>query len=318
MAGESVSADSGTRGSRSAAVRNAARRLARTLPGRPADVALAVIALFVGGLVLSVAHELFPYHSLNHDEGVYLQQAAMLLEGKLALEPPVPEAVRPWFFVSEGGRMYPKYAPVAALLFAPGLALGVPRVGLAVIAATSVALVGLLGREAFDDRVGLVAAALVATAPLFVLSSAVFLSYAPTTALNLLFALAYVRAVRRESLRYAGIAGLAVGLAFFSRPFTAVLFALPFICHAVVTHARVWRRRVTGPGDTGQLDGDPAPSGHRDPWPVTRRLLTVAALGTVFVGVALVYNWVVTGDPLVFPYQAFAPETAPVSATGRY
>jgi len=278
--------------------RGLAERLVDSLTDRPADATLAVVAFVAGAVVLFVAHELFPYHSLNHDEGVYLQQAAMLLDGKLTLEPPVPEAVRPWFFVFEGGRMYPKYAPVAAILFAPGLALGAPRVGLAVMAAASVALVGLLGREAFDDRVGVVAAALVLTAPLFVLTSSVFLSYAPTTALNLLFALAYVRAVRRGSLRYAGVAGVAVGLAFFSRPFTAVLFALPFIAHAVVTLARVWwDRRESGP--------------DLNPWGVTHRLGLVAALGTAFVGVTLLYNWVVTGDPLVFPYQAFAPEDGP-------
>jgi len=296
MAGEGQEADPGPRGSRSPRPRTVARRvgrrLARTLPGRPADALLAIVAFLAGVLVLFVAHDLFPYHSLNHDEGVYLQQAAMLLDGKFTMTPPVPEAVRPWFFVSEGGRMYPKYAPVAAGLFAPGLALGVPRVALAVVAAATVALVGLLGREAFDDQVGVVAAALVATAPLFVLTSAVFLSYAPTTALNLLFALTYVRTVRRQSLRYAALAGLAVGLAFFSRPFTAVLFALPFVAHAVVTLARVWWDR-------------------HNPWGVTRRLLTVAALGTTFVGVTLVYNWLVTGDPFVFPYQAFAPEDGP-------
>jgi hypothetical protein len=309
MAGDrpETGAEAGTVGDSRLGFRTLTARSVDSLANRPADAALAVVALLVGVLVFVVAHELFPYHSLNHDEGVYLQQAAMLLEGKLTLTPPVPEAVRPWFFVSEDGRMYSKYTPVAALLFAPGLALGVPRVGLAVVAAASVALVGLLGREAFDDRVGVVAAALVATAPLFVFTSAVFLSYAPTTALNLLFALAYVRTLRRESLRYAGLAGVAVGLAFFSRPFTAVLFAAPFIAHAVVTLGRVWWPRLA---DRSARSAGTGPD-SRAPWSITRRLLTVAALGTAFVCVTLGYNWVVTGDPLVFPYQAFAPEDGP-------
>jgi len=291
------------------------RSLVTSLTERPADVTLAVLALAAGALVLFVAHELFPYHSINHDEGVYLQQAAMLLDGKLTMTPPVPEAVRPWFFVAEDGRLYPKYAPVAALFFAPGLALGVPRLTLAVVATVTVVLVGLLGREAFDDRVGVVAAALVATAPLFVLASAVFLSYAPTTALNLCFALAYVRAVRRRSRQYAALAGVAVGLAFISRPFTAVLFALPFIAHAVVTLGQVWWPRLTGLSwprlTAGSARSTTTAQDSPGPWPVTRRLLTVAALGATFVGVALAYNWVVTGDPLVFPYQAFAPEDGP-------
>ena len=271
--------------------RVAARRAAR----RPADTALAAVAALAAALVFFVAHEFFPYHSINHDEGVYLQQAAMLLEGRLWLEPPVPDAVRPWFFLAEDGRLYPKYSPVTAAIFAPGLALGLPRAVLAVVAAAIAALVGLLGREAYDGRVGVVAAALVATSPLFVFTSATFLSYAPTTALNLLFALAYVRAHRRASTRYAALAGVAVGLAFFARPYTAVLFALPFVGHACCSLGSVWRRRSPGV----------------DPWPVTRRLCVVAALGSVFVGVTLGYNWLVTGDPLLFPYEAFAPEDGP-------
>jgi hypothetical protein len=272
--------------------------------GRPWDLALATVAVAAGAVVLFVAHDLFPYHSINHDEGVYLQQAAMLLDGNLVLRPPVPEAVRPWFFVLEDGRMYPKYSPVAALLFTPWLALGVPRLGLAVMAALIVAAVGLLAREAFDDRVAVLAAALVATAPMFVLTSAVFLSYAPTTMLNLWFALAYVRTVRRESLRYAALAGTLVGFAFFSRPYTAVLFALPFLAHALVTLGRVWVGR--GRDTRGSSEASALTAGQ--PWAVTRRLGLVAALGTCFVGVTLAYNWVVTGDSFLFPYQAFAPE----------
>ncbi len=43
----------------------------------------------VGVVVFWLAHVVFPYHSVNDDEGVYLYQAAMLLEGKLFLNPPV-------------------------------------------------------------------------------------------------------------------------------------------------------------------------------------------------------------------------------------
>ncbi len=266
----------------------------------PVPLAIGVIAALAAGVVFVVAHDLFPYHSINHDEGVYLQQAAMLLEGKLWLEPPVPGAVRPWFFVAENGRLYPKYGPVTALVFAPGVALGVPRLVLAVVAALSVVCIGFLGRAAFDDRVGLVAAAVLLTAPLFVLNSATFLSYAPTTALNLGFALAYVRTLRRRSRRYAALAGTAVGLAFLSRPYTALLFALPFVVHALVRLTAAWHRH--------RRRTDANPDDRRPPWGVTRRLGIVAAIGIAFVGVTFAYNWVLTGDPLVFPYQAFAPE----------
>jgi 4-amino-4-deoxy-L-arabinose transferase-like glycosyltransferase len=268
-------------------------RFRRKPPRMAADrrrfpLALFALSTVAGLFVLWVATDLFPYHSVNHDEGVYLQQARLLLGGDLWFETPTPDAFRHWFFVEDGTRLYPKYQPVVPALFALGLAVGWPRLVLALVAAATVALVGLLTTEAFDRRAGLLAAALCLCSPLFVLTSSVFLPYAPTTAFDLLFALGYVRALRRESLRWAGVAGLAVGLAFFARPYTAVLFALPFVVHACWT---LWRAR----------DDRPALR-----WALSRNLV-IGALGGGFVALALAYNLVVTGDALLFPYAAFAP-----------
>ncbi|MFB6084140.1 MAG: ArnT family glycosyltransferase [Halorientalis sp.] len=243
-------------------------------------VALAAVAALA---VWVLATRLFPYHSLNHDEGVYLQQAAMLLDGRLFLTPPVEDVFRPWFFVEDGDRLYSKYAPVVPALFAVGKLLGAARLALAGIAAANVALVALVVRELFDRRTGLVAAAFVLASPLFLIDSAVFLPYAPTTMLNLCFLYAYLRADRTGDYRFAGAAGAAVGLAFFARPYTAVLFAAPVIGHALWT---LYRDR-------------------RDALP---RQAVTAALGLAGVGLTLGYNAVMTGSALVFPYQAFAPE----------
>ena len=142
-------------------------------------VALLVLSLLAGALVFIIATELFPYHSSNHDEAVYLQQAALLLDGKFWFTTAHPESVHPWFFVRDGARLYPKYSPVTAALFAPGVALGVPRLVLAAVAAANVALVGLLAREAFDGWTGVLAAAFALCTPFFLVISATFLPYAP-------------------------------------------------------------------------------------------------------------------------------------------
>ncbi|AQL44373.1 hypothetical protein BV210_17350 [Halorientalis sp. IM1011] len=243
-------------------------------------VALAAVAAIA---VWILATRLFPYHSLNHDEGVYLQQAAMLLDGQLFLSPPVEGVFRPWFFVEDARGLYSKYAPVVPALFAVGKLFGGARLALAGIAAANVALVALVVRELFDRRTGLVAAVFVLASPLFLLDSAVFLPYAPTTMLNLAFLYAYLRGDRTGDYRWAGAAGAAVGLAFFARPYTAVLFAAPVIGHALWT---LYRDR-------------------RDALP---RQVVTAAVGLAGVVLTLGYNAVMTGSPLVFPYQAFAPE----------
>ena len=260
---------------------------------RLAALGLAALAAVVA---LVTATELFPHRSLNHDEGVYLQQAELLLAGRLRLRPPVPDAFRPWFFVDGARGLYPKYAPLPAAVFALGRLLGSYAVGLAAVAATLVGATAALGRELFDRRVGPLAAALVIASPLFLVHAGLYLPYAVTAALDVGFAAAYLRAERRERTSDAAIAGLAVGLAFFSRPYTAVAFALPFVGHALATLVRVRAWRVVCAGSDA--------AGHG----LLRRRLVTAAFGTAGVAAALGYNALVTGDPLTFPYLAFAPE----------
>jgi hypothetical protein len=258
-----------------------------------ADAAAVLLAL-AGGLVAAVVStQLFPYYSPNHDEGVYLQQAAMLLERELFLRPPVPETFRPWFFVRTAeGALYPKYAPVPAATFALGVLVGAPRLALVGVAVGVVGLTHLTVREAFDARVGAVAAAFVLASPLFVVQSGVFLPYAVTAMFDLLFAFAYLRADRTGSRRWAAVAGAAIGVAFFSRPYTATLFAAPFVVHAG------WRSLRAG-------DDRRSVAARVDRDALARNLVT-AGPGLAGVALALGYNAAVTGDPLTFPYEAFA------------
>ncbi len=244
------------------------------------------LALFTAVLVYAIGEGVFPYYTTNHDEAVYLQQAAMLLEGQLWLNPPVPEVFRPWFFIAEGDALYPKYTPVTAALFALGIIAGSARLALAGVAALTVVLAYAVVAEVFDRETGVVAAVLLVLSPLFLVDAAVFLPYVPAFCLNLCFAWAYLRADRTGDVRFAVLAGGAIGLSFFARPYTAVLFATPFITHALWTLRGFDRDVVVRQGAT-------------------------ALLGLCGVAVALGYNVVVTGDPFVFPYQEFAPQDGP-------
>jgi hypothetical protein len=268
---------------------------------RRATLATAALAVLGGIVVWLVATRLFPHHSLNHDEGVYLQQAELLLEGQLSMYPPVDGVFRPWFFVTDGDRLYPKYSPVPAAMFAVGKLLGGYRLALAGIAAGNVALLAGVVREALDRRTALLAAAFLIASPLFFLNSAVFLPYAPTALWNLAFAYCYLRADRTGDRRWASAAGLAVGIAFFSRPYTAVLFAAPFIAHALWTLRPVVRAARGGP----RAALDEALRG--DARAVVTRQTATAALGLLGVAATLAYNAATTGSPFLFPYEAFAP-----------
>lgn len=242
------------------------------------------IAAFAAVVVAVVSSRVFPYHSSNHDEGVYLQQAEMLLDGRLRMPTgELTETFQPWFFVADSGTVYPKYTPVTGAVFAVGEAVYSFRLALVVVAFVNVVLVYAVASEVYDRRVGVLASAALFLSPLFVVQSSMFLSYAPTTAFNLGFALAYLRAWQRRDVRYAAAAGVCAGVAFFSRQYTAVLFAAPFVVHSVYVIASERRR------ETVEL------------------YATTAVFGSVFVGLALVYNLFMTGDAFVFPYLEFAP-----------
>ena len=269
------------------------------------------LAAGAGIAVFLTAVVVFPYHSVNHDEGVYLMQASMLLEGQLTLAGgDLADVFRPWFFIEDGGELYSKYNPVPAAMFAVSMALfGEPRVTLAVVAAGNAVLVAVLGTMVADRRVGLLAGLLFAASPMTLFTSSVFLPYAPTTLLNLSFAVAYLHGVRTGSLRAAAVAGIAIGLAAFARPYTAILFAAPFILHALWEFSRgLWIDSRSLPRLVRLFVSQ---AGFQSlPISVQRNTLTGIG-GTAFVGLTLAYNTVLTGAPLTFPYQAFAPLDGP-------
>jgi hypothetical protein len=269
---------------------------------RRARLAAAAVAVAGALAVWLVSTRVFPHYSLNHDEAVYLQQAAMLLEGQITLRPPVEDAFRPWFFVDAGDRLYPKYAPVPAAMFALGVAVGVPKLALAGIGGGIIGLTYAVASEVFDRPTGLLAAGFVLASPLFLVNTALFLPYAPTALLNLAFAAAYLRADRLGSLRWAAVAGVAVGLAFFSRPYTAVLFAAPFVVHACWT---LWRDRADVRAAIRADSGTSGPTGRVHPTLARQATTALGGLGGVVA--TLAYNAAVTGSATRFPYEAFAP-----------
>ncbi|PSQ58851.1 hypothetical protein BRD18_04900 [Halobacteriales archaeon SW_7_71_33] len=275
------------------------RRLRRRATPR---AAAALLALGAGAVVLWLAVDLFPYGSVNHDEGVYRQQADLLLSGRLDVTPREPGAVRPWFFIRDGGRLYPRYAPVTAAVFALGELAGSARLALAAVAAGNVGLTYALASAAYDRRVGLLAAGLLGATPAFLFTAAVFLPYAPATLLNLAFAVAYVRSVRRDgraAVAWGVVAGVAVGLAGFARPYTAMLFAAPFVLHAAWRLVRAGRRASRADRSTVTPGPDPAAT--------VARLTAVAVPALALVGVALWYNALMTGSSWRFPFEVFAP-----------
>jgi 4-amino-4-deoxy-L-arabinose transferase-like glycosyltransferase len=176
------------------------------------------------------------------DEHANLFQASVFAAGQITADVPQhPSSFFIPFVINSAGKRFGKYPPGYPLLLALGAAVGQPWLINALAAALGILGVYLLGRELFDSDTGLLAAALGAVSPMFVLLSGTLLSHSASIAALTLFAWAFLRARRPDEARrtrFALLAGALLGWAAIVRPWTALGIGLPFVLLAAWDIAR--------------------------------------------------------------------------------
>ncbi len=214
-----------------------------------------VIAICAAAFILATAVTWGVYGAMPHseDEHANVFQAKVFASGNLAMRVPSvqPNSFYLPFILTENGWMFGKYPPGYSLLLAPGVWLNQLWLINALAALFVVLGVYLVGRDLFDADTGVLAAALGLLAPMFVLLSGAFVSHIATMALLTFFTWGFIRARRpRQSDRarpigFAALAGLTLGLAFITRPWTAFAVGLPFALQALIDLVQrrrsVWR-----------------------------------------------------------------------------
>ncbi len=246
-------------------------------------------ALCLAVFILSAAVAWGVYGDMPHleDEHANYFQAKVFAHGDLTAAAPraQPRAFFIPFIIPLNRQLFSKYPPGYSLLLAPGALIGQPWIINALASVLTVLAVYLLGRDLFDANTGLLAAALGAIAPMFVLLSGALLSHVATMALLTLFAWGFVRARRldeRHPLRFAAFAGAMIGLAAITRPWTTVAIGAAFVILALIDVAR--RRRGA--------------------WRSYALLLGVAIL---VAEILPLYNYFVTGSALTNTYALWWP-----------
>ncbi len=251
-----------------------------------------LIALCGAAFILSTAVAWGVYGSMPHseDEHANVFQAKVLASGNLAVRAPGAQsnAFSIPFILDQNGWRFGKYPPGYSLLLAPAAWIDQWWLVNALAAAAIVLGVYLLGRDLFDANTGLLAAALGLLAPMFILLSGALISHFVTLALVTFFAWGFTRARRARRADqlpppgFAVLAGITIGLAFITRPWTAFAIGLPFVAQALIDLARRWRS-------------------------VWR---SYAIMLAVFAAIALslpLYNAALTGSPLVSTYELWWP-----------
>jgi len=101
-----------------------------------------------------------------------------------------------------------------------------------------------------------------------------------------LFVLFYIRSMKQtRGLWAAGLAGAFLGAALNVRPYTAFAMSMPFVVYSLILTFQGWR--------------------------FVRRFIVMTLAFGVFVGVFCLYNYMLTGDPLMTPFEKYAPSEMP-------
>jgi hypothetical protein len=204
-------------------------------------VVVATSAVIAGTWALIGSRVVFPFLSNDHDEAVYLLQANAIEHGHLFPKAGAqPEAFWPWLTALHGHHFIPKYAPVYPTMLAIGRwTFGTERAALAMIAAGVIIMTYLLATEILDDRRhAALASVFMLVTPLFIVQSATFLPYSAGLLLLTSFAYCLLRGLRVNRGVWLALAGLLLGLAFFARPYDAILFMLPLAGYVIVRYRK--------------------------------------------------------------------------------
>jgi hypothetical protein len=200
-------------------------RLARRLLEQPQRVALACAAACVVGSALLRSLWLRG-QVLADDELTYDFIASTLLEGRLSNPPPLPAVfLRNQFVYASDTAWHGKYPIGHPLLLACGRLLGAQGMVVPILGGLGVLLTYAVGCKLLDRRAAAAACLLLALSPHYVLTHATQLSQPTSMVCTLLAALGLLRLLETQRLRWAALAGGALGFGILTRPAPVGLFA---------------------------------------------------------------------------------------------
>ena len=260
------------------------------MPRREALMPIAALLIALAGFAASAWVSAAVYERIPHieDEMAYAWQARLIAQ-HLSLtvpSPPCPKCFLYPFVVDYNGVRFGKYPPGWPALLAIGEFLSLRWLVNPILAGLSVWLTFRLARRFLSPAGSLLATFLLAASPFFLINSGSLLSHTASLFLTLAFTIAWLDSFTTGSRVPRGLAtltaGLSLGLLALTRPFTAAAFAIPFGVHGI------WILIRGGA-------------------PERKRLLGIALLAMALSSLVLLWQFAVTGSPLLNPYTLWWP-----------
>lgn len=272
-----------------------------------------IISIFVISFlsIVSINYFIFPYYSNNHDEGVYIFQAKMLVEGNIYLKNnEYSNFFDMWFIINDGEKIYPRYTPIHSLILSIFYILFKDmRIAIGIISGTSLIFLYLVTKELYNNDndnnidIPIFATLICLSSPLFLIISSTYLSYTTSFLLSLIFIYFFIKSLKEHSvdstsLRNPLISGMSLGLLFFDRPYDAILVGTPFILYLIYVTYKNARENIK--------NGNGRDSDIRNNIKLKKLFIGSISFLSIFL-IALLYNNLLTGDPFLFPFSKYEP-----------
>jgi 4-amino-4-deoxy-L-arabinose transferase-like glycosyltransferase len=242
---------------------------------------LAIIAAFL------VANHVFENMAHIEDEIAFVWQARVMAKGYLSIpSPKYPKSFLVPFVVDYEGKRFSKYPVGWPVVLSFGIRLGVRELVNPLLAGFGVWLTYLLGKRTLGELTGLLAAGLTVASPFFLLNSGSLLSHPLGLVLSAAFALTWLdnfsgRNTKRK-WRSSIASGMLLGLFALTRPLSALGVAIPFGIHGLYLLIR----------------------GDRE---TRKHILVIGIITLVITSLLFVWQFALTGDPMLNPYTLWWP-----------
>jgi len=246
---------------------------------------LFIITIFALVGILIFVFFVFQKTYFTDDENAYITQAYVILGGHaLAPPPPVEKSFMNTFIITKD-MLTGKYTIGYPALLAAGKWLtGTFYAAPLLMALLTVWLFFLIGKETYGKEAGVLAAILLCASPLFLFNASTFLSHTSSLFFLSFFTWSFIKGMRQNSAFWGVISGLAIGMAFHIRQLSAVGFAFPFVIWLTV---RLLKNKSEGSAN---------------------KFIAFCVAGFIpCVFLTAWYNRLVSGSPLVFPFNHYDP-----------
>jgi len=240
-----------------------------------------MLLIFLIAFILTNLGSYFLFDHMPHvtDCVVQLFHGKIFATGHLVAK--VPEL--PEFFdfnplmIMREGKWYSVYPPGHSFLMMLGTLFDAPWLINPLLGALTVLLIYLLGKEIYDEKTGRLSALLGILSPFLIIMSSGFMNHTSSLFYAMLFMLFFAKTFHSAKFRYPLISGFGLGMMVNIRPYTALSIAAPFCIYSFWLLWKDFRLNIT-------------------------KLLIIALVTMIFIGILFGYNYATNGSPTLFGY----------------